>query len=147
MRPGKNLTLGSLLFVLAFAVGVVALYGGAKLVEREEVAEAVEEEEHAGVPGGPSNIRLVAQGLQFDKRSVSASAGGEVTLTLDNQDAAIHNVAFYTNNRATQEIFTGELFTGPAVREARFTAPSAAGSYYFRCDAHPDTMNGTFAVR
>jgi plastocyanin len=146
MKPGKNLVVGSLLFVVVFVAGSLALYGGAKLVERDEpVVEAVEED--VGVPGGPVTIRLVAKDLAFDKRSVAASAGSDVTIILDNQDPAIHNVAFYTNNRATQSIFVGELFAGPATRQATFKAPSAAGGYYFRCDAHPDTMNGSFSVR
>jgi plastocyanin len=149
MKPGKNLVLGSLLFIIAFAASAALLYGGAKLVEREDtVAEAVDDGTAGGVPGGPSTIRLVAKDLKFDKRSVSASPGGDVTLTLDNQDAGVpHNVGFYSNNRATQSYFVGQLITGPTSATATFKAPAAPGNYYFRCDAHPDTMNGTFSVR
>jgi hypothetical protein len=71
-----------------------------------------------------------------------------VTIVFDNQDAGVlHNVAFYTNNRATQQIFVGEVFPGPMVKQESFTAPGVAGNYYFRCDVHPDAMNGTFSVR
>jgi plastocyanin len=57
------------------------------------------------------------------------------------------NAAFYTNNRATQSIFVGELITGVTSATATFKAPTTGGNYYFRCDVHPDTMNGTFSVR
>ena len=148
MRPGKNLIVGTLLFLFAFGAGSALLFAGAKLVEREEPVEAAIEDDAGGVPGGPATIRLIAKDLKFDKRSVSASPGGEVTVMFDNQDAGVpHNVAFYTNNRATQSIFVGQLITGPTSAAATFRAPSAPGNYYFRCDVHPDTMNGTFSVR
>ena len=41
---------------------------------------------------------------------------------------------------ATPQIGPGEFVT------VEFTAP-APGVYYFRCDAHPDTMRGTLVVR
>ena len=147
MILGPNLKLGSLLFVLAFAVSAVALYGGASLVDRSEPAAAADDGTPT-TPGGPVAVRLVAKDLKFDKRSIAASPGVQVTVTLDNQDAGIlHNIAFYTNRNATQTIFKGELFPGPGIKEERFTSPTTAGNYYFRCDVHPDTMNGTFSVK
>jgi len=146
MQPGPNLTLGSLLFVFVFAVSAVALYGGATLVDRSEPAAAADDGTPT-TPGGPVSVRIVAKDLKYDKRSIAASPGVQVTVTLDSQDPAIHNIAFYTSRNAAQTIFKGELFPGPAVKEERFTSPSTAGNYYFRCDAHPDTMNGTFSVK
>ena len=60
----------------------------------------------------------------------------------------IHNFAVYKNSKAlsADKIFVGDLFAGPATKTLTFTAPGA-GSYYFRCDVHPDTMNGTFSVK
>jgi plastocyanin len=34
-----------------------------------------------------------------------------------------------------------------ATEDVAFNAPSTPGSYYFRCDVHPDTMDGTFSVQ
>jgi hypothetical protein len=59
----------------------------------------------------------------------------------------IHNLAFYTSKSASQVIHKGEPFPGIASRDETFTAPSTPGSYFFRCDVHPDTMTGTFLVR
>jgi plastocyanin len=149
MQPGPNLKLGSVLFLFVFIVASLGFYAGAQLVDREDEAsaDAADGEEDGGIPGGPVMVRVVAKDLKFDKRSISASTGVSVTVTLDNQDAGVfHNISFYTNRNATQAIFTGELFPGPAARDFTFTAPGSPGSYFFRCDAHPD-MNGSFTVR
>jgi len=109
----------------------------------------------SGTPGGPSSsasaapgtLTLVAKNLAYDKRTLGALPNSQVTLVLDNQDAGVlHNFALYTNNRATQKIFVGELVTGPGKATYTFKAPGA-GNYYFRCDVHPDQMTGTFAVK
>jgi hypothetical protein len=148
MTPGPNLKFGTLILVVAFAVSAVSLYGGARLLDDPPVQAEEAVEADTGTPGGPVTIRLVAQALRFDKRSVAASPNVEVTIQLDNQDAGVlHNVAFYTNNRATQSIFVGQTFPGPAVVEEKFTSPPNPGNYYFRCDVHPDTMTGTFEVQ
>ena len=147
MTPGRNLTLGALLFVVAFAVSAVSLYAGSELVDRPEPATATDDE-LGGVPGGPVTVQILAKDQRFDRRTISASTGVPVTVVLDNQDpGTLHNVAFYTTSRATQIIFQGQLFPGPAVREETFTSPSTPGNYFFRCDAHPDTMIGTFRVQ
>src|SRR5918999_278202 len=145
----RNLMLGVGMFVAVFVLGGLALYGGAELVDVDEPeAEAGAGADGPTTPGGPVAVRLVARSLAFDKRSINASPGSEVTVTLDNQDpGALHNVAFYNNNPASQRIAVGELFAGPGTRDLKFTAPSAPGNYFFRCDAHTDTMTGSFVVR
>jgi plastocyanin len=152
-KAGPNLKYGALMVVAVFVFATVALYGLARIIDDGPAAAADEEaaaegDGAGGVPGGPVTLRLIGKDLKFDKRTLAASPGAEVTVILDNQDAGVlHNVAFYTNNRAAQRIFVGDLFAGPAVREERFTAPATAGNYFFRCDAHPDSMSGTFSVR
>ena len=101
----------------------------------------------APAPAGTTSLQLVARTLTYDKRTLAAAAGQPVQLAFDNQDAGtLHNFSLYTNNRATTKIFGGDLTTGPSQTTYRFTAP-AAGSYFFRCDVHPDTMTGTFTSR
>ena len=66
---------------------------------------------------------------------------------MNNQDAGIlHNFSLYATSSASQRIYMGELHTGPGSFDYTFTTPQA-GSYFFRCDAHPDTMTGTLTVR
>ena len=150
LKPGINMTVGVLLLVVAFGIAAPALWGAAQLVKEDEVAEA----DNGGGGGGggatgePVVVTLVASNILFDLSSITASAGVEVTVTLDNQDVGVlHNVAFYTDRTAATSIFVGDLTTGPSVDDFMFTAPGTAGSYFFRCDVHPDTMTGAFVVQ
>jgi plastocyanin len=98
---------------------------------------------------GPGVITVVAKNTAFDKRALNATANSEVTIHFDNQDAGVvHNISFYTKSDGKTKIpgATGNLITGPSAEDLKFTAPTA-GTYYFRCDAHPDQMNGSFTVR
>ena len=98
-------------------------------------------------PGAPGVLAIAAQNLLFDKKTLEAPARTEITVRFDNRDAGVlHNVAFYTNRTARSKIFVGEIITGPKVIEYEFTTP-APGSFFFRCDVHPDTMTGTFTVK
>ncbi len=95
---------------------------------------------------GETVIQLVAETIQFDQRALTATTG-PVTVRLDNRDAAVqYNFALYTDSSATQAIFIGDLVTGPIVEDYSFEAP-APGTYFFRCDVHPDMMTGSFTVR
>lgn len=97
--------------------------------------------------GGATVLEIAAKDLLFDKRTLTAPANTAITIRFDNKDAGVqHNVAIYRDRTARTKIFVGELFPGPAVREYKFTTPGP-GSYFFRCDVHPDTMTGTFTVR
>ena len=150
MKPGINLTLGTLMLIVVFGISAATLYGLAQLVDVKDAASADggAGDGGGGTPGGPVTVRVVAKDLKFDRRSLAASPGASVTVTLDNQDAGVlHNIAFYTNQAASTKIAGGELFAGPGTRDLQFTAPSAAGNYFYRCDVHPDTMTGTFSVR
>jgi plastocyanin len=130
--------------LVVFAASSVVLYAGAKVIEPAPSAE----ETVGGNGPAPTESTIKAVNLKFDKRTILAAAGSSYKITLDNQDAGVlHNIAFYTNNRATQEIYKGELFPGVATRTFTFSVPPTPGNFYFRCDVHPDTMNGTFTVQ
>jgi plastocyanin/mono/diheme cytochrome c family protein len=94
-------------------------------------------------------VTLIAQNIAFDQRTITVNSGGQVRLRLDNRDAGVeHNVAVYTSSTNLTPAATGSVgLTFPGVDEddTVFTTP-AAGSYFFRCDVHPTTMNGTFTV-
>ena len=93
-----------------------------------------------------TELSITARALRFDKDTLVAPAGREVTLHFDNQDGgAIHNVAIYTDKGVKEKLFGGDLFTGRDSRDYRFTI-AQAGTFDFRCDAHPD-MHGAFVVR
>lgn len=146
-KPGINMTVGALLLVVSFGISAAALYGGAQLVKRDEVASAEAGGGGGGATGGPVSLTVVAETLQFDTSTITASAGVEVTVMLDNRDAGVlHNISFYTNRSATSVIYEGELFAGPATQTEVFSAPATPGTYFFKCDAHTE-MNGNFNVQ
>jgi plastocyanin len=106
------------------------------------------------VPAGSSpapaetTIELTAANIKFDKSTITVPAGKPVIISFTNQDAGIpHNFAVYTDSSASQSIFTGEIITGKASTTYTFTAPTARGTYFFRCDVHPTLMTGQFIVQ
>jgi plastocyanin len=148
LESNPALVLGIITLVVFGLVGGGIMLALAPLVDSDAASEAIADDGGPTTPGGPVNVTLVARSLAFDKRTIAASPGADVTVVLDNQDAGVlHNVAFYTNRSAGTKIFIGELFAGPARRTETFKAPSSAGNYFFRCDAHPDQMTGTFVVK
>lgn len=100
-----------------------------------------------GAGDGGAAISVSAQDIAFDTDTITADAGGTVTIEFTNQDTVPHNVAVYETEEAQQEIFSGEIITGPNETVTyEFTAPSEAGTYFFHCDVHPGQMTGDFVV-
>jgi hypothetical protein len=134
---------------LVFAGVIIGSYRGVDSDREVFPTAAPASSAAAPTPSAPGEtvLQLRALNLLFDKRALTATANSPVTVQLDNADAGVlHNFALYNNSTASQKIFGGELTTGPVVTNYKFTAP-AAGTYFFRCDVHPDTMTGSFSAR
>ncbi|MFA7199294.1 MAG: cupredoxin domain-containing protein [Methanoculleus sp.] len=100
----------------------------------------------APTTGDTVTVNITADALAFDTSTITVPAGANVTVNFDNQDGGIpHNVAVYDSPLRSEQIFVGEVITGPATTTYTFTAPSEPGTYYFQCDVHP-SMNGEFIV-
>ncbi|WP_332450738.1 cupredoxin domain-containing protein [Methanoculleus sp.] len=98
--------------------------------------------------GQATTVDLTAQNIAFDKSTITVPAGAQVTVNFDNKDNGVpHNFAVYTDSSASQNIFRGDTVTGPATTTYTFTAPSEPGTYFFRCDVHPEAMTGDFVVQ
>ena len=96
--------------------------------------------------GGATTVDLTAENIQFDTSTITVPAGAQVTVNFNNMDDGIpHNFAVYDSSLRSEQIFVGDIITGPATTTYTFTAPSEPGTYYFQCDVHPD-MNGNFVV-
>ena len=91
-------------------------------------------------------IRISADNIEFNKDELTVPAGAEVTLIFRNRESAPHNVAVYLSSDAEEVVFKGEVFSGPKTMRYRFTAPEEPGTYFFRCDVHPQAMTGDFIV-
>jgi plastocyanin len=92
----------------------------------------------------PDAVVIAADDLVFSASTLSAPADEPFQIAFDNQESAPHNVAIYRDDSATEKVFGSDPFSGPAV--VTYDVPAlAAGTYYFRCDVHPD-MAGEIKV-
>lgn len=101
-----------------------------------------------GPGGGPGASIAAPSGAAvegFSATQLTVPGGGEVSIDFDNQDVGVqHNFAVYAE-QGGEAIFNGEIVTGPQRITYTFEAPEP-GEYYFQCDIHPPTMNGTLIV-
>ena len=96
-------------------------------------------------PSDPSAPVILADQLRFDQARYTVPAGRAFTLRFENREGPPHNVAIYTDATAKTPVYVGEIFSGPATRSYQVPA-LAAGTYFFRCDIHPD-MKGDLDAR
>lgn len=89
-------------------------------------------------------VAICADDLEFDADTIEATAGEEFTITFTNAESQPHNVAIYTEENG-EEIVIGEVITGPDATTQIVVPALDAGTYYFRCDVHPD-MEGQLVV-
>ncbi len=90
---------------------------------------------------------MTARQMAFDVGTITVPAGAFVRIHFSNEDAGIpHNVAVYDSAAATTTFFQGQQITGVQTADYTFFAPAQPGTYFFRCDVHPTTMNGPFTV-
>lgn len=87
-----------------------------------------------------ADVAITSRDLTFDAATLTVPADSPFSLRLTNFDAAPHNVAIYQDSLAANDVFVGDVITSSLIV---YEVPAlAAGSYFFRCDVHPD-MNGT----
>jgi plastocyanin len=100
-----------------------------------------------GTPTAPAGdaITVTAKDLEFGQSEITAPADQAFELVFDNQEGAPHNVAIYTDSSASTKISVGDIFSGPAQKTQSVPA-LAAGTYFFRCDVHPE-MQGTIVAK
>ena len=92
-------------------------------------------------PSPPATDATISSGaLEFGTSSLAAPANGPWTIRFVNQSLMPHNVAIYTDATAAELIFRGDTIEQ---RDIVYAVPAlATGTYFFRCDLHPD-MRGT----
>jgi hypothetical protein len=86
-----------------------------------------------------------AEGFATD--CLAAPVGESFTIDFDNQDTGQqHNVAIYTDDTLAENLFRGEIITGPDSTTYEVDPIDEEGDFFFQCDVHPSTMTGTFVV-
>jgi len=96
-------------------------------------------------PGGPGGgVTVVAQNIAFDTSTIRLEPV-PTTITFENRDAGVqHDIAIYSDSSLADELFGGELVTGPATVD--YAVPALPpGEHYFQCNVHPN-MNGSVVV-
>jgi plastocyanin len=98
-------------------------------------------------PSTRVTVDLLAKNMNFDKDKITVIAGSKVFINFVNLDVGVpHNFAVYTGPGATRTIFQGRVVIGPSKITYAFDAPVDVGTYFFRCDVHPEVMTGQFYV-
>jgi plastocyanin len=92
-------------------------------------------------------ITISAAQLRFSAPCVVAPAGVAFTVRFTNADGEAHNVAIYADGSTATREFQGEGFSGPNVTKDYAVKALPAGEHFFRCDIHPEVMNGAVYVR
>jgi plastocyanin len=124
--------------VLTFAlVAVAAISAACSTASAQPVAST---------PAGPAadGPTIVARDMKFAPATVEVKAGSTVTIHFDNQDAAPHNVAIYSDSSASSAISIGDIVS--SARKDQVVPALPAGTYFFRCDVHHD-MTGTIVAK
>ena len=93
----------------------------------------------------PDALQISAKDLKFSTTTLEAPADEPFQIVFDNQEAAPHNVSIYKDESAAEKILVEDPFAGPKSVTYQVQA-QPAGSYFFRCDVHPD-MKGTLEVK
>lgn len=90
------------------------------------------------------DVAMCSNNLEFDADTIEAPANEEFTITFTNAESAPHNVAVYVEEGG-EDIVIGEVITGPDATTQVVVPALDPGTYYFRCDVHPE-MEGTIVV-
>lgn len=93
----------------------------------------------------PDALTISANNLVFSTNTLSAPADEPFQIVFDNQESPPHNVAIYRDSSAAEKVFGEEPISGPAV-VTYDVPPLPAGTYFFRCDVHPE-MAGELIAR
>lgn len=90
-----------------------------------------------------ADVTVTSTDMVFDTETMTVAAGEPFTVVLVNEDTMPHNIAVYTDESASEELFVGEMVTDGTITYE--IGALEAGEYFFRCDLHPE-MAGTFVV-
>lgn len=90
-------------------------------------------------------LSITAHNVAFDTSDLTVPASG-AKLSFANQDSTTHNFAIFKDKSATDQ-----LYKSPDVganQTVELSLPKLKkGSYYFECQYHPTSMNGTLTVK
>ena len=122
--------------VVSSLVGFALLSAACGGDDDDDVAEDVAEEAEDALDG--TDLEITTTDNEFSTDTLTAPAGAEVTLEVNNEGGTLHNWI------VPEEEITMDLVPAGESGEVTFTLP--AGEYEYRCEAHPTEMIGTLTV-
>jgi plastocyanin len=126
---------------------VIATLNVGEAAEEGSEAPAQEQQQQAAGPVTDGGT-IVAEGTTFTSDTIELKADTEATITFDNKDSVLHDLAIYeTPEDASSQ--SNPLFDGEDVSTGQHPLtipPLDKGEFQFQCDLHPSTMNGTVTV-
>jgi plastocyanin len=128
---------------LTLILGLLSLAAVLAACSGTSAAPATDSPTVSTPPAGDA-VTVTAKDLKFGQSEITVPADEAFDLVFDNQEGAPHNVAIYTDSSASTKISVGDIFSGPAQKTQSVPA-LAAGTYFFRCDVHPD-MQGSIVA-
>jgi plastocyanin len=111
----------------------------------EEEGAAIETAHQPGAAASGVTTEVTAENVTFSTDEITLAAGKESSLKFVNGDSVQHNIAIYTNEKASKALFTGDLISASTTTYE--IPPLDKGKYYFRCDVHTTNMDGTVTVK
>jgi plastocyanin len=98
-------------------------------------------------PARVTAAQLTAKDIAFAPACLTAEAGRPFRLKFDNKEPVPHNVSIFEGPDASgRRVFTRPPFRGPRV--VTYLVPALSrGRHFFRCDVHPNLMQGRLIVR
>jgi plastocyanin len=94
--------------------------------------------------GGGTTVDVTAQNTAFSPDQITVPSGEPVTFRFTNEDSIPHTFTLYTDEAFEQPISGGNADAEQPQITIAFVAP---GEYYFRCEVHPDQMQGTVTAQ
>jgi plastocyanin len=98
-------------------------------------------------PARVTAAQLTAKNIAFHPACLAVAAGKPFTLTFHNKEPVPHNISIYKGpDASSRQVFTRPPFPGPRVETYQVPALQP-GRHFFRCDVHPNLMQGQLIVR
>jgi plastocyanin len=95
-------------------------------------------------PGGSTiSVDVTAEDFAFDPSEITVPAGEPVTFRFTNAGAAPHTFTLYLDEEFEDSIANGTATTDEPEITVSFVDP---GEYYFRCEVHPNEMQGVLTA-
>ena len=88
---------------------------------------------------------VVVQGNAFDKTCVAVAANRAFTISFENKDTTAHGFTIAESETATTNLFQQAPVRGPQT-VAMNVGALRPGTFFFKCQVHPNQMKGTFVV-